>query len=81
MVLIFIGCDIYFLIPVFYPEKLLKTVYNLHMAIIINGLDRQGMLARPLEIFLCPPEAYLRPFVAKHYRHQDTKTQRNILTN
>jgi hypothetical protein len=36
MVLILIGCGIYFLIPVFYPKIFLETVYNLHFAIILN---------------------------------------------
>jgi len=35
---------IYFLIPVFYPKKFLKTAYNLHFTIIFNSLDRQGMV-------------------------------------
>jgi hypothetical protein len=33
------------------------------------------------ELFLCPPEADLRHFVANYFRHQDTKTQRTILAN
>ena len=34
MVLIFIGYDIYFLIPLFYPKIFLKTVCNLQLTII-----------------------------------------------
>jgi hypothetical protein len=32
----------------------------------------------PDELFLYPPEADLRHFVATHFRHQDTKTQTKV---
>ena len=31
-----------------------------------------------LKLFLGPPEADLRHFVVKHFRHQDTKTQTKV---
>ena len=34
MVLIFIGYNIYFLIPLFYPKIFLKTVCNLHFTTV-----------------------------------------------
>jgi hypothetical protein len=34
---IYIGCGIYFLIPVFYPKKFLKTAYNLQNKIVFNS--------------------------------------------
>ena len=32
----------------------------------------------PFELVLCPTEVDLRHFVAKHFRHQDTKTQTKV---
>jgi sucrose synthase len=46
-----------------------------------SDIDLSKKPRSPYELFLGPSAADLRHFVAKHFRHQDTKTQRYVLQN